>query len=136
MKIENYSVYTNEPYASNFRKLYKGVIIVVDTDNLGINPYMHFAVRKKKVKETIFKTRLECMHKLIFNDVEKSLTCEFERVEKNKCPSTLVFDDDTYNEILEQLPKYFKEQSLNENEYTITAIKNGLEIIINNIKKQ
>ena len=72
MKIENYSVYTNEPYASNFRKLYKGVIVVVDPDYRGINPYMHFAIRKKKAKETIFKTRTEKMYKLIFKDTEKS----------------------------------------------------------------
>lgn len=130
MEVKNYSVYTDRPYASNFRKLYKGVIIVVDTDGDGINPYMHFAIRKKKVKETIFKTRTERMHKLIFNDNEKTITCVFDRREDNHCPDTLTFDDVTYNELKENIPSFMAEQTKGDDEFQINENGESMEIVI------
>ena len=130
MIVENYSVYTDRPYPSNFRKLYKGVIVVVDPDYRGINPYMHFAIRKKKAKETIFKTRTEKMYKLIFKDTEKSITCEFDRLEKNTCPGTLVFDEDTYNELKVHIPSFMSKLAKSDKEFSINNNNETKEIVI------
>lgn len=130
MKVENYSVYTDRPYAYNFGKLYKGVIVVVDTDERGINPFMHLAIRTKKVKETIFKTRAEKMYKLIFNDSEKSITCEFDRLEKNTSPGTLVFDEDTYNELKEHIPSFMSKLATSDKEFYINNNNDVMAIVI------
>lgn len=112
MKVNNFSVFFNGPYANNFENIYKGIIVVVDTSNCGSSAYMHFAIRnckglkRSRRKNTIFKTRNEKLNKIVFNDAELSITCDFENLPTNKCTKTIIFSEDCYKEIRENLPKY------------------------------
>lgn len=111
-KIGSYSVYFTGPYLSNFKKLYKGIIVVIDTKP-GTKDF-HFAIRTKKVNDTIFKTANEAMEKLVFNDNDKSIECIFDRNVNNKSKNILYFGQDEYDELKKNIIDIMSEFGLNE----------------------
>lgn len=117
IKIDNNSVYFDRPYPVGFEKNYKGVIIVVDPDldikdrSLCNENHFHLSIRNRNKKETIYKTRSEDIHKIIFdgkNGKNCSITCIFDRDKDNKSPETLCFPVETYIEIKENLYDFMK----------------------------
>ena len=90
-----------------------------------------FPARVKKPKKlTIFKTLQERLHKIIFNEIEYSLTVIFEHHKKNKCVDTIQFTKDEYTEIRNTLQQFFAKLSVKDNEYVITDAEENTEIEI------
>lgn len=110
IQIGNYAIYLNEPYPTLFSKKYKGILIVVDKDdNCTDTKYIHFRLDKGSKKQLIFKTRTERMDRLIFNDNDMTITCEFEKNPKNKCANVLTFTEEEFEEISDALPQFMKD---------------------------
>lgn len=49
------------------------------------------------------------MDNLIFDDINHSITCVFENEPKNKCPHTLAFESDVYEDLKTNIPVFMKE---------------------------
>lgn len=106
--IGNYALYLDGPIPSLFHENLNTMLVIVDNDGDDCK-YAHFRLEKnQKTKEVIFKTRRECMHKLIFNKEDLSIKCEFERYKENKCPDSLNFSEDEFEELFEAIPKFMK----------------------------
>lgn len=106
--IRNYSAYMKDEYSTMFRKLYKGVVVRVSPEKN--NPqFCWFTVKTKKQKDTIFKTPKEKMSSIVFNDVDCSITCNFERCEKNRGLNSLSFEKEVYDELKETIPLFMEE---------------------------
>lgn len=115
--IANYSVYTDRsfysPENSNFTKLYKGVRVTVENrkDCPDKNPkFVYFAIRTKKVKDTIWKLGREEMRRIVFDDNSCSIFCDRQKDPKNKSKDTLAFSPEVYSELKEKIPMFFKHQ--------------------------
>lgn len=121
IKIANYSVYSDGWYNMsnvNFTKLYKGVRVNVDINDQEDHKYIHFSIRTNKARTCIWKRSSEKMNALIFDDKANSITCDFENEPKNKCPHTLSFAEDVYNELKENIPAFMKECGVKFSEKT------------------
>lgn len=111
IKIAKYSVYVFgdiAPY-DNFRKLYKGVKVCVKNYDGQID----LKIFNKTLKTSLWKRIDESMKCIIFNDESNSITCDFENVPKNKCPHTLTFEKDVYDELKSNIPEFMKECGVN-----------------------
>lgn len=106
--IKQYVTFFDGPYYENFEKLYKGVIVVVDNDQAD-SKFMHFALRTKKKKDVIYKTRKEELTKIIFDDDDLGILCDFAKDDNNNSKKFIEFDKDTYYELKEFLPDFMKE---------------------------
>lgn len=112
IKIANYSIYSDGEYNENemnFIKLYKGIRVNIKLGDDCDSKYMHFSIRTKKVKDTIWKRSCEKMKSLIFDDNDFSITCDFDNKPNNKCKKTLFFDENVYNELKKNIPDYMDE---------------------------
>ena len=107
IKIAKYSAYVFgniAPY-DNFRKLYKGVKVCVKNYDGQID----LKIFNKTLKTSLWKRIDESMKCIIFNDESNSITCDFENVPKNKCPHTLTFEKDVYDELKSNIPEFLIE---------------------------
>lgn len=106
--IRNYSAYMKDEYSTMFRKLYKGVVVRVSPEKN--NPqFCWFTVKTKKLKNTIYKTPKEKMYSIVFNDSDCSITCNFERYEKNRGLDSLSFEKEVYDELKSYIPEFMVE---------------------------
>lgn len=113
--IKHYSVYVNDSYSPMFHKLYKGVIVRVTA--VDDNPQCcWFSIRTKKTKTCIIKSPGEKMKSIIFNDSEHNITCDFDSLGKIKCPHTLVFEPEVYDELKSSIPEFMEECGVKPNE--------------------
>ena len=106
-RISPHCIFLDGPYPVNFQKLYKGIIVVVDTDS-GMNApkFCHFAILTQKTRTCIWKRRQERMDRLVFDDASLTITCCYEQVEGNPLiPKSLTLDKDIFGELKEILLK-------------------------------
>lgn len=115
---------------ANFLNLYKGITVVVDSNHGSIDPqYCHLAIRTRKTRTCIWKTRAERMDRLVFEDAITTITCDYEQNEKHaKVPKSLTLEEDVYNELKEELPRFMKICGCYHERVETPS---GLELIIN-----
>lgn len=106
-----YAVYYDGPFDSEFRKLYKGVIVNASTTDV----YGHFAIRKHSIrifgrmfprKWVMLKNSREKMDQLKFRDSTRSV--EIVADKENPSPNELVFDKNTYLELKKNIPDFLE----------------------------
>lgn len=103
-----YSAYISgsvAPYSDAIRKLYKGIKVYVSVWNDSVD----FKIITKSLKVSLWKRACEPMKSLVFDDANLSVTCDFENEPKNKCPHTLQFEKEVYDELKENIPVFMKE---------------------------
>lgn len=109
VKIGNYAMYLNFPFPSLLSEKYKGIIVVVDKDeNCSDSKFIHFRLDKGN-NELLYKTRREKLDKIIFNDADLSITCEYKKHPKNNTPTVLTFTEEEFEELSEELPTFMQE---------------------------
>lgn len=105
--IKEHSVYINGEYPHNFRKLYKGITVRCSMEDE--NPqYCWLTIKTRKAKTAIVKSPQEKLISLTFNDMDCTITCEFERSKENKFPDSLSFTRDEYDELKETIPEFMR----------------------------
>ena len=55
---------------------------------------------------------------------------DIDRLEKNTCPGTLVFDEDTYNELKVHIPSFMSKLAKSDKEFSINNNNETMEIVI------
>ena len=108
IKIAMHSAYipgSVAPYSDAIRKLYKGIKVYVSVWNDSVD----FKIITKSLKVSLWKRACEPMKFLTFDDASLSVTCDFENEPKNKCPHTLQFEKEVYDELKENIPVFMKE---------------------------
>lgn len=106
IKIKNYSVYVvNDTFAKDFFNQYNGIVVIM-------NQLGGFSIRKNHNSEVIYHNNKEVMHSIIFNDIEKSITVNDEKNEKNKSVRHLVFSENQYDELKLNIPYYLNEAGI------------------------
>ena len=128
-RISSHCVFLDGPYPVNFQKLYKGIIVVVDTDSGTSDPkFYHLAICTQKTRTCIWKRRQERMDRLVFDDACLTITCCYEQAEKSPViPKSLTLDKDIYDEIKEILPGFMDSCGCY---YDKVETSGGLELII------
>ena len=128
-RISPHCVFLDGPYPVNFQKLYKGIIVVVDTDSGTSDPkFYHLAICTQKTRTCIWKRRQERMDRLVFDDACLTITCCYEQAEKSPViPKSLTLDKDIYDEIKEILPGFMDSCGCY---YDKVETSGGLELII------
>ena len=128
-RISSHCVFLDGSYPVNFQKLYKGIIVVVDTDSGTSDPkFYHLAICTQKTRTCIWKRRQERMDRLVFDDACLTITCCYEQAEKSPViPKSLTLDKDIYDEIKEILPGFMDSCGCY---YDKVETSGGLELII------
>ncbi len=128
-RISPHCVFLDGPYPVNFQKLYKGIIVVVDTDSGTSDPkFYHLAIRTQKTRTCIWKRRQERMDRLVFDDACLTITCCYEQAEESPViPKSLTLDKDIYDEIKEILPGFMDSCGCYHDKVETSG---GLELII------
>lgn len=105
--IKEYSVYMDDEYPHNFRKLYRGITVRCSMQNE--NPqYCWFTIKTRKTKTTIVKSPQEKLNSITFNDTDYTIACEFERSKENKFLDSLSFTHEEYDELKKNIPEFMR----------------------------
>ena len=104
--IKDHSVYMDNEYPHNFRKLYKGITVRCTKNNNDSPQHCWFTIKTNKARTAIIKSPEEKLKMIIFNNSECKISCVFERNKKNKFPDFIVFTPDEYNELKETIPDF------------------------------
>ena len=104
--IKEYSVYMDDEYPHNFRKLYKGITVRCTKNDNDSLQHCWFTIKTNKARTAIIKSPEEKLKMIIFNNSECKISCVFERNKKNKFPDSIVFTPDEYNELKETIPVF------------------------------
>ena len=118
-KAGNFSIYFEGAFPGVFRDVYKGVVV----NARGYGGHGHFAIRKPKknfrsklpkcirklfpYKWVMWKNDRERLHRLYFNNHDRSISIDAEMV--NRSYRKLTFDKYTYDELQENIPAFLKE---------------------------
>ena len=117
-KAGNFSIYFEGAFPGCFRDVYSGVVV----NARGYWGHGHFAIRKpitfwsrlpKFIKKMfpyrciMWKNDREKLHRLFFNDHDRSISIDAEMV--NPSYRKLTFDKYTYEELKENIPVFLKE---------------------------
>ena len=104
--IKEHSVYMDDEYPHNFRKLYKGITVRCTKNDNDSPQHCWFTIKTNKARTAIIKSPDEKLKTIIFNNNECKISCLFERNKKNKFPDSIVFTQDEYNELKETIPDF------------------------------
>ena len=104
--IKEHSVYMDDEYPHNFRKLYKGITVRCTKNDNDSPQHCWFTIKTKKARTAIIKSPDEKLKTIIFNNNECKISCVFERNKKNKFPDSIVFTQDEYNELKDTIPDF------------------------------
>ena len=104
--IKEHSVYMDDEYPHNFRKLYKGITVRCTKNDNDSPQHCWFTIKTNKARTAIIKSPEEKLKMIIFNNSECKISCVFERNKKNKFPDSIVFTPDEYNELKETIPDF------------------------------
>ena len=104
--IKEHSVYMDDEYPHNFRKLYKGITVRCTKNDNDSPQHYWFTIKTNKARTAIIKSPEEKLKMIIFNNSECKISCVFERNKKNKFPDSIVSTPDEYNELKEVIPVF------------------------------
>lgn len=104
--IKDHSVYMDDEYPHNFRKLYKGITVRCTKNDNDSPQHCWFTIKTNKARTAIIKSLEEKLKMIIFNNSECKISCVFERNKNNKFPDFIVFTPDEYNELKETIPVF------------------------------